>query len=106
MGRLEAVTLELAVVEGPPPGEGLKTVTVELPALEMSLAGIEAVSWLALMNAVARFAPFQRTTDPETKLLPLTVRLNAAPPATADMGLRLLMLGTGFEVVMLKLTGL
>src|SRR5881409_3056428 len=99
-----AVMVKLSVLEVPPPGDGLKTVTAAVPALAMSLAGIEAVSWLALTNVVVRSAPFQRTTDPEMKMLPLTVRLNAAPPATAEVGLRPLMLGTGFEAVMLKLT--
>src|SRR5213592_4827141 len=102
----EVVMTKLTGLEVPPPGSGLKTVTAALPAPSMSLAGMEAVSWLPLTNVVARSAPFHRTTDAETKPLPLTVRLKPDPAATADAGLRLLMLGTGFEVVMLKLTGL
>src|SRR5437867_2157108 len=70
----------------------------------MLLAGIEAVSRVELRNVVARSPPFQRTTDPEMKLLPLTVRLKPDPAATVDAGLRLVMLGAGFEAVMLKLT--
>ena len=42
MVRLEATMLKVWEFEVPPPGEGLKTVTVAAPALEMSLAGIEA----------------------------------------------------------------
>src|SRR5216117_1711707 len=99
---LGAVTLKLTALEVPPPGEGLKTVTEALPALEMSLAGIEAVIWVALTNAVVRFPPFQRTTDAATKPLPLTVRTNAGPPASADVGLMLLTLGAGFTGMMVK----
>ena len=70
-----AVMVKLSVLEVPPPGDGLKTVTAATPALAMSPAGIEAVSRVEPRNVVARSPPFQRTTDPETKLLPLTVRL-------------------------------
>ncbi len=70
-----AVMVKLSVLEVPPPGDGLKTVTAATPALAMSPAGIEAVSWVALTNVVVRAPPFQRTTDPAMKLLPLTVRL-------------------------------
>lgn len=33
------------------------------------------------------------------KLLPLTVRVNAGPPAKADVGLRLVVAGTGLVTV-------
>ena len=98
--------LKLAVFEVPPPGDGLKTVTAALPGLERSLVGIEAVIWVALTNTVARSAPFQRTTDAAMKPLPLTVRTNAEPPATADVGLMLLRVGAGFAAMMLKLAAL
>ncbi len=35
-------------LEVPPPGAGLYTVTVAVPAVTMSEAGIAAVSWVAL----------------------------------------------------------
>lgn len=38
---------------------------------------------------VVKGAPFQYTVAPETKPDPLTVRANAAPPAVAEDGLRL-----------------
>ena len=43
--------------------------------------------------------PFQRTVEPLTKLVPLTVRVKAAPPAVAEEGLRLVVVGTGLLIV-------
>src|SRR3989442_544250 len=101
------VMVKLAALEVPPPGGGLKTVTEAEPALATSLAGMEAVSLVSLTKAVARSAPFQRTTDPAMKLAPLTVRLKAGAPACADVGLMAVMFGTGFTgTVMVKLSAL
>src|SRR5213594_3310464 len=97
-----AVIVNVTEFEVPPPGDGLKTVTAALPALAMSLCGIEAVSWPALTKVVERSAPFQRTTDVEMKLLPLTVSVKPAPPAMAEVGFMLVMLGTGFAAVIVK----
>ena len=80
----------------------MKTVTAALPAPAISLAGIEAVSWPALTKEVERSDPFQRTTDEEMKLLPLTVRTKAGPPAVTDDGLMLVMFGTGFAALMVN----
>jgi hypothetical protein len=52
----------------------------------MSLAGIAAVSRVGFTKVVARAAPFHCTVEPETKLLPLTVKVNAEPPADALLG--------------------
>jgi len=64
-----------------------------VPAFDMSLAGISAVSLLRLTKVVGRSAPFQRTTESSVKLLPLTVRVKAGPPARAEAGLMLEILG-------------
>ena len=64
------------------------TVTDAVPAAAMSVAGIAAVSWLALTKLVVRSTPFQRTTEPLTKLLPFTVSVKACPPAAALLGER------------------
>src|SRR5258708_2049878 len=95
LGALALLTVKVCAVEVPPPGAGLNTVTCDVPAAAMSLAGIAAVSWVELTDVVIRFAPFQRTTEPFTKLLPFTVKVNAAPPAIAPPGFRLVVLGSG-----------
>ena len=81
----------------PPPGVGLKTVTLAVPAVTMSAAAIEAVSWLALTYVVVREEAFHLTTELEMKLVPFTVRVKAAPPAVADEGLRLVVVGRGLS---------
>ena len=84
-------------MEVPPPGAGLKTVTLAVPAVAMSAARIEAVSWVEEPYVVVRFVPFHLTTEPEMKLVPFTVRVKPAPPAVADVGLRLVVVGTGLS---------
>ena len=68
-----------------------------MPCAATSAAVMSAVSCVADTNAVVRFAPFQRTTDPATKLVPLTVSVNAALPATIELGASEVAVGTGFE---------
>src|ERR1041384_1801295 len=96
---LGALTVNVDPAEVPPPGAGLNTVTWAVPALVMSAAEIAADNCVALMKVVVRAAPFQFTTDPFTKPVPVTVRLNAAVPAVALDGARPLIVGTGFNRV-------
>ncbi len=88
--------------EVPPPGVGLNTVTWAVPAVAMSAAVIAAVNWVEETKVVVRFDPFQRTTDLATKLLPLTVSVKAGPPAAAEEGLRLLVVGAGLLIVKVR----
>src|SRR6185436_11915417 len=69
-----------------PPGPGVKTVTCAVPAAAMSVAEIAACRLVALTNVVGRASPLHRTIDAEMKLLPVTVSVNAAPPALALAG--------------------
>ena len=80
------LTARVTAADVPPPGAGVKTVTDRLPVEAMSLARIAAVSRVLLLNVVLRFEPFTRTTEPDTKLLPVTVNVNPAPPAVALAG--------------------
>jgi hypothetical protein len=50
---------------------------------------------VALTNVVVRLAPFQRTTDDEAKLLPLTVNVKADPPVAPLLGARDVATGAG-----------
>ena len=96
--------LKLCALEVPPPGSGLKTVTEAVPAVAMSAAEMAAVNCDAETKVVVLAEPFQCTTDPDTKLPPLTVRVKATPPAVAEPGFRLVVVGRG--LVMLKLSAL
>ena len=95
-GFAGALMVNVSAFEVPPPGAGVTTVTGALPCVTMSLAGIAAVSWPAFTNVVVRAAPFQRTSEVATKLLPFTVSVNAAPPAAALVGASDVSAGTGF----------
>ncbi len=70
----------------------------------MSLAGIAAVKRVVFTKAVARSEPFQRTTDPETRFEPATVKVNPGPVAGALEGESEVMNGAGLLVV--KVTAL
>jgi hypothetical protein len=93
-----------SALEIPPPGEGLNTVTLAVPATAMSFAEIEAVSLPELTKLVSRSEPFQRTIEvtefePDialTKFEPRTVRTNPESPAATVVGFRLESDGTGF----------
>ena len=43
--------------------------------------------------------PFQFTTEPLTKPVPFTVRVNAVPPAVAEVGFRPVIAGAGLLTV-------
>lgn len=84
----------------PEAGSGLNTTTDAVPTLAMSAAVIAAVNCVPLTNVVVRLLPFHCTTALFSKLLPFTVRLNAAPPAIAEFGESVERVATG--VVTLK----
>ena len=69
----------------PPPRVGLKTVTLAVPALAKSAAGIVALNCVALPKVVVRSAPFQRTLEVLTKFVPITVSVRSALPTSAEV---------------------
>ena len=104
---LGAIMVKLSTPEVPPPGVGLKAVTLAVPAVAMSAARIAAVSWVDEPYVVVRSEPFHLTTEPETKLVPFTVRVKALPPAVAEEGLMLVVVGTGlFGTLIVKVWAL
>ena len=52
-----------------------------------------------------RLDPFHWTTDPLMKLVPFTVSVKAAPPAVADVGLMLVVVGTGLLATLIVNVG-
>ena len=59
---------------------------VAVPAWAISCAEIWAVRVVLLTNVVGRLPPFHRTIDVGRNPAPLTVRVKAGPPATAEEG--------------------
>jgi hypothetical protein len=83
----DGLMVNVSAVEVAPPG--FCTVTLAVPCDAMSAADTDAVNWLALTKVAGRADPFHCTVDPLTNPDPFTVRVNAAPPAVAEFGLRL-----------------
>jgi hypothetical protein len=75
------------------------TLTVAVPAVAISAAMIAAVNFVVLTNVVVLVAPLNFTTDVDTKPVPFTVRVKAAPPAVALVGEREVSVGAGLLTV-------
>src|SRR5271155_4898103 len=97
-----AEIVKTATAEVPPPGAGFVTVIFAVPAVAMSLAKIAAVSCIEPTNVVTRGLPFQFTLELLMKPPPVTVSVNAAPPAATDEGLRFETVGAGFAGASMK----
>ena len=72
--------------DAPPPGAGFVTVTLNVPAVAISAAVMDAVTCVELTNVVAAAVPLKFTADVETKFVPFTVSVKVAPPAVAVVG--------------------
>ena len=81
--------------EAAPPGVGLATLTLTVPAAAISAAVTWIVTCVALTNVVVRAVPLNVTVAPETKFVPFTASVNAAPPAVALFGESVVITGTG-----------
>jgi len=86
----------------PPPGAGVNTVTLGVPAEAISLPGMAAVSCVDETNVVVRLAPLTWTIEPLVKLEPVVVRVKAAPPAEAVVGLMLERMGARVGAAMAR----
>jgi len=88
-------TVKMTPFDVPPPGAGLVTVTLKVPAVAMSEATMAAVSCVTLTNVVARALPLKLTVEPLTKFVPFTVKVKVGPPAMALAGEMLVIVGGG-----------
>jgi len=83
----------------PPPGVGLKTVTLAVPAVAMSDAGTVAVRVVLLTNLVVSLVPFHSMLELDTKLVPVAVSVNEDPPWVAELGEIEVRVGAGLSTV-------
>jgi hypothetical protein len=84
--------------ELPPPGAGLTTVTARGLAVAWSATVSWKVSCVALTNVVARADPPTCATEPDTKLLPVTVTVAAVlEPTISVAGFSVIDPGTGLS---------
>src|SRR5262245_21385143 len=91
----QPVMAKFKALETPPPGVGVKTVTLAAPGCAMSAAATAILNCVELTKVVWRSWPFQRTTDPLIKFAPFTVRLKPGALAAAVAGSRLASVGIG-----------
>ena len=91
-----------SALEVPPPGGPVKTVTLALPRLAISVARIVARSSVLFTNVVRRSWPFQRIFESIVKFAPATVSWNAALPAVAVDGVILVREGRGAAAMIEK----
>jgi len=96
------VTVSGRAADVPPPRAGVNTAMLGVPAAAISLAGMAAVSCVDETNVVVRPAPLTWTIELLAKLDPVTVRVKAAAPADAAVGLMLDRTGAGGGAVMVK----
>jgi hypothetical protein len=82
-----------------PQGLGFTTVTEAEPAVAIREAGTVAVSCVEETNVVVSAVAFHFTAEPETKLMPFTVKVSCGPPAVAQVGLSELTVGTALIVI-------
>src|SRR5262245_49361614 len=88
--------VNVTALEIPPPGGKLTTVICAVPCWAISEDKIEACNCESLRNFVLRGILFSCTVDVETKLVPLTMIVNAEPPAETIAGDKLVAVGAGF----------
>jgi hypothetical protein len=67
---------------------------VNVAAVDVPVGVVTVTSFVALTNVVLNALPFHFTVAPETKSAPFTVSVKATPPAVAEAGLKLVMVGT------------
>jgi hypothetical protein len=81
------------------PPHGVTTMIDAVPAVAIRGAGTVAVSCVDETNVVVSTVAFHFTVEPETKLVPFTVKVNCGPPAVAQVGLSELTVGTALIVI-------
>jgi hypothetical protein len=87
------------VPDVPPPGAGFDTETMFVPPVAVSAAMIAACKLVLETNVVVRAPAFHRTVEEGTKFVPVTVIVDAAPPAREEVGLIDAIVGAGLLVV-------
>ena len=101
--RLSMVNVR--ALDVPPPGDGFFTVTLAVPALAIKVAPTVALIMVLLTKAtpvIPVLEPFHSTVEVETKFVPFTVSVNAAPPSVPLGGFSDVAVGTGLLIVNVK----
>jgi hypothetical protein len=92
-------TLNAVFALVPPPGAGLVTEILNVPAVAICATVTETVSWVGLTKVVTPAVPLKFTIEEETKFDPFTVSVKAAPPAKVLAGESEEIVGSGLLTV-------
>ncbi len=90
-----APTVKFAAFDPRPPEV---TLTENVPAVVIRLAGTDAVNCVGFATVVLSVFPLKLTVAPDEKPVPLTVSVNVGPPAVALSGERELTVGVTVNV--------
>jgi hypothetical protein len=93
------VTANGSGLDVPPPGAGVCTVTVAVPAAAKSAAGTCACNCVVLPAVVGSGVPFHCTTESPTKFPPVTVKVIGVMPVMPPEGESAVKAGTGLELI-------
>src|SRR2546430_1800983 len=85
-GGVLLLMVNVSAPEVPRAGRGGHRGPGGVPGVARLAGVIAACSCVLLTNVVVRATPFQRTTDPLTKFVPVTLSVKAAAPAVALLG--------------------
>src|SRR5882672_8107419 len=96
-------TVSVWLPDVPPPGAGVNTVMLSVPACARSLASTVAVSDVLLPYVVARAVPFTCTTELAAKPLPVAVSTTLPLPAATVAGV--MDVSTGADAVTVSVWG-
>src|SRR5499427_397160 len=100
-----AVTARVTVVDTQPvlkQGAGLVTTTATVQMAATSAASTATVAWVVETTVVARITPPMVACIPLTKPAPVTVRAKSALPAATPAGVRLVTVGVGLRLAMVR----
>lgn len=93
--------VKITLPDVPPPGAGLKTDMLDVPAATISPDVITAVIVEDDTNVVVRDDPFHCTVELPTKFVPVTVKVKSDPPAIVEVGEIETIVGTGFAAAVI-----
>jgi hypothetical protein len=93
------LTVSICEPDVPPPGPGFTTVIKSVPPTVISVAGMVTVIVVLEIKVVVSGVPLKSIVDEALKFVPVTVSVKDGPPAVVEVGLTLVVVGTGLLMV-------
>jgi hypothetical protein len=90
-----AITETFVAADVPPPGAGFTAANERSVGAETSAAANATLTWVELVNVVARAVPLTWMTVAETNPVPVTVTTGEVASVTNDLGFTEVIVGAG-----------